>query len=194
MLAAVEAPGIRRRVIRRCFMKTKFLWFTLALTLIWAMKRYYSVAGADDLWWILSPTARLAGGMTGASFVGEPGAGYLSREHLFLIEKSCAGINFMIAAFGMLMFALGRRVKSFASGAIVLAVSILAGYSAAIIVNAARITIAMALAAQPFALSQLSPAQIHRLEGICVYFAGLVVLYELVLWVERRPEFFRSKA
>ena len=175
-------------------MKAKVFWFALALLLIWGLKRYYAVAGPDDLWWILSPTACLAGGMTGASFLMEPGEGYLSRERLFLIEKSCAGVNFMIAAFGMVTFVLRRGVTSVSSGAVVLGFSLLTAYSAAVVVNAARITIAMWLAAHPFALSQLTPAQIHRLEGITVYFAGLLVLYELVLRIERGGRSFRSRA
>ena len=68
-----------------------------------------------------------------------------------MIEKSCAGINFMIAAFGMLVLA-----------------------------NAVRVVIAMWLAAHPFAVSALSPADVHRLEGIAVYFGGLVLLHEAV--------------
>jgi exosortase K len=164
--------------------KAKVCWFALVLLAVWGMKRYYSGARADDLWWILRPTASLAGGMTGASFQVEPGAGYLSRERLFLIEKSCAGINFMIAAFGMLTFALRGRITSFAAGAVVLGVSALAAYSAAVMVNAARIAIAMWFAAHP--LSQLTPAQIHRLEGISVYFGGLVLLYELAVSLRSR--------
>ena len=175
-------------------MKAKLSCLFLGLLVIWAMKRYYSGANADDLWWILSPTALLAGGLTGASFHVESGAGYLSRERLFLIEKSCAGVNFMIAAFGMLTVVLRRRITSSASGAIVLGLSLLAGYSTAVIVNSGRITIAMWLADHPLALSQLAPAQIHRLEGVSVYFAGLVLLYELVLWAERGTLSWRRRA
>ena len=164
-------------------MKTKLFWLALILLVTWAMKRYYSRAGADDLWWILGPTARLSGG-TAASFVAEPGAGYLSRERLFLIEKSCAGVNFMIAAFAMLAFAFRRQVTSSYSGAIVLAGSLLAAYSAAVVVNAIRIRIAMWLIAHPVAVWRLSSAQSHRVEGIIVYFAGLVLLHELILRVQ----------
>jgi exosortase K len=174
--------------------KTKVSCFALALLMVWMMKRYYASAGADDLWWILSPAASLAGGLTGASFQVEPGAGYLSRERLFLIEKSCAGVNFMIAAFGMLTFVLRRRIASFVSGAIVLGLSLLAAYSAAVIVNAARITIAMWLAAHPLAFSQLTSAQVHRFEGVCVYFAGLALLYELAPRVERGADSLRGRA
>ncbi len=167
-------------------MKTKLFWLATVLLVVWTLKRYYSTAGADDLRWILGPTARLAGAVTGASFAPEMGAGYLSRERLFLIEKSCAGLNFLIAAFGMSAFVLRRRIASWISGTAVVAGSLLAAYCAAVTVNAVRIVIAMWLAAHPLAWARLDPAQIHRLEGICVYFAGLMLLYELVLAVERR--------
>lgn len=165
-------------------MKTKLFWVAVVLAAIWGMKRYYAGAGADDLWWILSPTAHLASGITRASFLMEPGAGYLSRERLFLIEKSCAGVNFMIAAFGMSTFVLRRRIRSLTSGAMVVGGSLLAAYAAAVIVNTARIAMAMWLMVHPLTFSGLNPAQIHRLEGICVYFAGIVLMYELVLRVE----------
>ena len=64
-------------------------------------------------------------------------------------------------------------------------VSLLASYVAAVMINAVRISIAMWLAAHPLTLSSLTPADIHRLEGIVVYFGGLVLLYELVRRVDR---------
>ena len=87
-------------------MKTRLVVLAVAVLIAWGLKRHYADARADDLAWILSPTARLVGVMTGTTFAPQPGEGYFSRERLFLIEKSCAGINFMIAAFGMLVFAL----------------------------------------------------------------------------------------
>jgi exosortase K len=159
--------------------KTKCCLAIFALLIAWAMKRHYADARADELWWVLSPTARLVGAMTGTAFTQTTGEGYFSYERLFLIEKSCAGINFMIAAFGML-FALSHRVGSGISIVRILGVSLVASYSATVIVNAVRITIAMWLAAHPVAPSALGAAGLHRLEGITVYFAGLVLLYELV--------------
>ena len=156
-----------------------------ALLIAWALKRHYADARADDLGWILSPTARLVGVVTGQRFTLQPGEGYFSRDRLFLIEKSCAGINFMVAAFGMVMFALLHRVASGMSAARVLGVSLLAAYAAAVLVNAARITVAVWLAAHPGALSAFSTADVHRVEGIAVYFGGLVLLYELVQRLDR---------
>ena len=166
-------------------MKTKLAVLTVTALAIWGMKRYYSDAGADDLRWILRPTASVVGVVTGTRFAATPGEGYFSSDRLFLIEKSCAGINFMIAAFGMLTFARLHRVERGMSGVGVLAVSLLASYAAAVAVNATRIAIAIWLAAHPVARSTFSAAEIHRIEGIAVYFGGLVLLHEIVQRTDR---------
>jgi exosortase K len=125
---------------------------------------------------------------TGATFVMQPGEGYFSRERLFLIEKSCAGVNFMIAAFVMLVVALAHRARSGAAAAGVLGVlgvSLVASYSAAVVVNTLRITVAMWLGARPAVFSGFSASDVHRIEGIIVYFVGLVLLYEVVQRLDR---------
>jgi exosortase K len=160
--------------------KAKLCVIGVVALIVWGLKRHYADSRPDDLWWILSPTARLVGVTTGSTFTMAPGEGYVSHERLFLIEKSCAGINFMIAAFGMLVFAIFHRVRSAPSAVRVLGIALIGSYVAAVIVNAARIVIAIWLAAHPVALPTLAPEDVHRLEGIAVYFGGLVLLYELV--------------
>jgi exosortase K len=167
-------------------MKTRLVVVGTALLIAWALKRHYAEARADDLWWVLTPTARLAGVITGAAFEMQPGEGYLSRERMFLIEKSCAGVNFIIAAFGMLTVALLHRVSSLLSAVRVLGAILAAGYASAVMVNAVRISIGMWLAAHPVATPALSAADAHRIEGILVYFGGLVLLYELTRRFDRR--------
>lgn len=166
-------------------MKTKRCALAVVVLVAWGLKRHYADARVDDLWWILAPTTQVVSVATGTEFVAVPGEGYFSSERLFRIEKSCAGINFMIAAFGMLAFALQHRVRSVSDGARVLCVSLLASYAAAVIVNATRIAIAMWIAARPLHSSLVSPADLHRLEGIVVYFGGLVLLYALAQRVDR---------
>lgn len=166
-------------------MKTKLCVLAGALLVAWGLKHHYAVASADELGWILMPTARAVGVTTGATFQSIPGEGYVSRDRLFAIDKSCAGVNFMIAAFAMTVLTFYHRITSSLSGAYVLGASLVASYGAAVFVNVVRITIAMWLAAHPHAFSGLSAVEAHRLEGIAVYFAGLVVLYEIALCLER---------
>jgi exosortase K len=172
---------------------------TLAILLLvalamWGMKRYYADASVDELQWILGPTATLVTALTGVPFEWEPGQGYLSRERFFLIAKACAGINFMIAAFGMVAVVRGQRIRSCRAAAGVLLMCVLASYSAAVCVNAARIAVAMWLAAHPAGFAGMTAAQVHRAEGIACYFAGLVLLYQLVKYVDRGSECVSSGA
>jgi exosortase K len=160
-------------------MKIKLLVLALVALIAWGLKRHYADTRVDDLGWILSPTARLVGVVTRAPFVKAPGEGYVSHERLFLIEKSCAGINFMVAAFLVMAFTCFRRVISAASGARILMGSLLTAYLAAVLVNTVRIAIALWLADRPQMLGMLTASEVHRLEGIAVYFGGLVLLHEL---------------
>lgn len=168
-------------------MKRTLAVLSLVALAMWAMKRYYAEAAVDELQWILGPTATLVTALTGVPFEWEPGQGYLSRERFFLIAKACAGINFMIAAFGMMAIVRGRRVTSCRSAAGVLLMCVLASYSAAVCVNAARITVAMWLGAHPTGFG-MTAAQVHRVEGIACYFGGLVLLHQLVQCVDRESE------
>ena len=167
-------------------MKAKLVVAAAAVLIAWVLKRHYAGARPDELWWILSPTARLAGVITATPFEMQMGEGYLSRERLFLIEKSCAGVNFMVAAFGMLMFALFHRVGSPTSAARLLGANLAAAYAAAVMVNTVRIAIAMWSTEYPVALATFNAADIHRIQGIAVYFGGLVLLYELTQRFDRR--------
>ena len=166
-------------------MKTKLIVVTVVALIVWGLKRHYSDAGADDLRWILRPTAWLVGTATGTAFAIAPGEGYVSHERLFVIEKSCAGVNFLAAAFGMVAVGLMHRIRSAVSFVSVLAASLIAGYGAAVVVNAVRIVIAMWLATHPSPLSTLTAADVHRFEGIAVYFGGLVAVYELARRIDR---------
>jgi exosortase K len=155
-------------------MRRAFVIVATALTML-ALKRHYSTADVEDLKWILAPTSVLVAALSGATFEFERGEGYLSRERFFVIEKSCAGLNFMIAALGMIGVGLARDVDR--RGTVwILAQSLALSYAAAVVVNTARILLAMRLASTDLALEWWTASRIHRLEGIAVYFAGLCVL------------------
>lgn len=181
-------------------MKTKLGVLTVVALVAYALKRHYADATTDALSWILTPSAHLVSLVTGVVFTAVPGEGYFSAERMFLIEKACAGVNFMIAAFALVAFALLHRVPSSRSGgrvlfcghgATIVGLSLLVSYLAALVVNSVRIVIAMWLAAHPTQWSSLSAADIHRLEGIIVYFGGLWLLYALVQWIDRGGLAFR---
>jgi exosortase K len=139
-----------------------------------ALKLYYSSAGVDDLRWILAPTAFLVELTTGLGFYFEAHVGYMSIDRTFLIALPCSGVNFLIVAFLTLSFRrlLGDHVtwRSLGLAAVI-------AYLATIVANTARISVAIQLRDLAPALDWLEPEDLHRLEGIAVYFAALLVLY-----------------
>jgi len=163
-------------------MKRRYTWNWIAQCFLvlagaFALKLHYSTASADQLRWILAPTAALVELVSGASFEFESSAGYISRERGFLIANSCAGVNFLIAAFLTLSMRklLGDRSKGGAWGFLPIAAII--AYLATLVANTTRITIALLLRQSPAEIGWLNPDQLHRFEGVFIYFGFLLLLF-----------------
>jgi len=141
------------------------------------LKQYYSTASANQLRWILAPTATLVALVTGESFQFESYAGYITSDHAFLIAPACAGVNFLIASFLMLALRrlwLDREAKI--SWRFIPTTAFVA-YLATLAANAVRIAIAIRLKRMPPQFGAFSPAELHRLVGIFVYFGFLLLLF-----------------
>ena len=167
-------------------MRAKLVMLAAMLLIAWGLKQHYADARPEDLSWMLTPTTYLVAAVTGVGFEWRTGEGYFSHEQMFLVEKSCAGINFMIAAFGMLVLALFHRGAGVWPALRVVGSALAVSYASAVVINTVRITVALWLADHRATTSLLSPAEVHRVEGIAVYFGGLVFLHELVRRYEPR--------
>ncbi len=146
-----------------------------------ALKLYYSTASANQLRWILAPTTVLVELVSGTRFAFESHAGYLSSDRSFLIAASCAGINFLITSFLMLSLRKLWRDRSqnrsdnlawrFIPSAALVA------YLVTVVANTVRISIALQLRRMSQDASWLTPNQLHRFEGIFIYFGFLLLLF-----------------
>lgn len=160
----------RRRVVAASMV------FAMSVAVAFALKLHYSRAAADDLRWILSPTTWLTERFTAVAFTWESGAGYVSRETMFVIAPSCAGINFLIIAFGMLVLAFVRPRRCARDNLMIAGASAVAAYAAAIVANTARIIVALSLHTHRVSAGFLTPERLHLLVGIAVYLGMLFVL------------------
>jgi exosortase K len=148
-----------------------------------ALKQYYSTATANELRWILAPTTFIVELLSGRSFQFESYTGYMSSDHTFVIAVPCAGVNFLIMAFVMLAL---RRLWDARFESVswrFLPVSIAVVYVTTVIANAIRICVALEIQRRSFAVSGLDANQLHRVEGIVVYFGCLMLLFVVM---ERR--------
>jgi exosortase K len=152
--------------------------YTSAFALAYAVKHHCSTAGADQLAFLLRPTAALVGYATAHEFVPERGAGFFCRELQLMIAPVCSGANFLIVAFTTLVLGFSARTGRpsrklawfFASAGL--------AYLATVLINAARITLSLGLA-EPLRATALSPAALHRLLGVVTYLGGLLALYTI---------------
>ncbi|HEY2963195.1 MAG TPA: exosortase K [Pyrinomonadaceae bacterium] len=163
-------------------MKQKTIWSAQLLFVMLCalgLKSYYSTATADDLRWILAPTTTLVELLIGRHFEFESYAGYMSSDHTFVIAVPCAGVNFLITAF--LMLALRRlwRGRFDAISWRFMPVAAVVAYGTTVVANAVRIFVALEMQARSTAVSGLTENQLHRLEGIVVYFGFLLLLFLL---------------
>jgi exosortase K len=145
-----------------------------------ALKSYYSTATPDELRWILAPTTTLVELLSGRSFVFESYTGYMSSDHTFVIAVSCAGVNFLLTAF--LMIALRRLWRDRFEGVSwrFLPLAAAFAYVATLIANTTRIYIALEIQRRAIEVNWLTGNQLHRLEGIVIYFAFLLLLFMLI--------------
>ena len=142
-----------------------------------ALKQYYSTATANELRWILAPTTLIVELLSGRSFTFESYTGYMSSDRTFVIAVPCAGVNFLIMAFVMLSL---RRLWTGRFESVswrVLPVSAATAYVTTLIANAMRIVIALEIQRRAVEVSWLTENQLHRLEGIVVYFGVLMLLF-----------------
>jgi exosortase K len=141
------------------------------------LKFFYSTTSVNQLRWILAPTTALVELISGQSFQFESHAGYINGDHNFLIAASCAGINFLITAF--LMLSLGHlwRNRSQSLSWKFVPYAALIAYLVTLLANTVRITTALQLRSMRVESGLLSPGQLHRFEGIFIYFGFLLLLY-----------------
>jgi len=151
----------------------------VVLVCVFALKLFYSTASANELLWILAPTTALVELVTGRSFVFEPYAGYMSEDRSFLIAGSCAGVNFLITAFLMLSGRPLLNARSEGRGWAFIPTAVVVAYLVTLVANTTRICLALWLRPAKGDVSWLDPNQVHRFEGIVVYFIFLVLLFEL---------------
>lgn len=146
------------------------------LVTAFALKYHYSTASVNQLRWILAPTTFLVELVTGTDFRFEPYAGYLSDDRTFLIAISCSGVNFLIIAFVVL--ALGRRCRGQMEWRF-LPIALFIAYLSTLIANTVRIVLAIYLQRADLEIGGLTYDEMHRIEGVVIYFGSLVVLYYL---------------
>ena len=157
------------------------VFYLFALLIAFGLKYHYSRAGSDDLLWILGPTAGLVEYLSGIKFENEANTGFVSQGYRTIIAPSCAGINFLIMAFCMAVFTSIHVIKGCRLKHLWLAASLVCAYILTVTVNTLRIIAAIYSYNADIYLGWITPARVHRLEGIVIYFFFLCLFYMIII-------------
>ncbi|HKX82661.1 MAG TPA: exosortase K [Pyrinomonadaceae bacterium] len=152
---------------------------TVVLGSAFLMKLFYSTSNVNDLRWILAPTSFLVEVVTDEEFYFESYAGYMNYDRSFLIADSCSGVNFLIMAFLVLCLMKLRKGLSTEVNWGFIPVALGAAFISTLIANTVRIAVAMRIHRMSSEMVWINPEQLHRLEGIFIYFGFLMLLFTL---------------
>ncbi len=145
----------------------------MSLLIMLALKHHYSLASADQLNWILAPTAKLVAWLTPAHPVYESGVGYVDFVQGIIVAPACAGVNFMIMAFGLAALCCMTGISRPTTLLICLVASLCSAYGYTLLVNAVRIGLSMMLYRTDIYGQWLTVQRLHRLVGIGLYLGAL---------------------
>jgi len=167
---------------------TRVAQLVVVLLCALTLKLSYSTASPNELRWILAPTTFLVELVSGTPFKFESHAGYISSDRSFLIAASCAGVNFLITSFLMLSL---RKLWRDRPGNLAwrfIPAAALFAYLTTLVANTARISIALRLQRMHLEIGWLSGNQLHRFEGIFIYFGFLLLLFMVSEKISYRTE------
>jgi exosortase K len=164
----------------RCRIKRNAPFYLAAVLIALALKHHYSLSGPGDLKWILGPTAGLVSILSGEQFAFHANAGYVQEAGRVAIAPACAGVNFMLMAFGMASFTGLHVMDNHRHRCVWLLSSLAASYGMTIGVNTLRIMVSIHTLQTTTFASDMAWEQAHRLEGIVIYFFFQYLFYSMI--------------
>lgn len=143
-------------------------------------KLLFAEADALALDWLLYPTSTMVALCSDRHFIPMGGEGYLDASGNIFIVPGCSGLNFFIilTAAGGCFVALSPY--SVRSRLVWCAVMPGLAYAATLLVNTQRILLAIFLYGRDITALPLSPEQLHRIEGVSVYYIYLCLFIMLL--------------
>lgn len=156
------------------------LWYLPLVPLVWALKAHYRQADAEQLHWILAPTAYLVNCVSDRRFQSLEGVGWIDPLGDFVIAPACAGVNFLILLLVLTTVLYLHSFPGRTGKSLWLLCAPIYAYGGTVVVNAVRILIAIHLYQAPIYGVWLTPERAHRLMGIFLYLSALWLLLSLV--------------
>jgi exosortase K len=169
------------------FQRFPFLTLLLMLCCFLAYQLLFS-ASVTQLRWLLHPVQQMVSVFCSIPFSFDPEQGYINEASKIAINKSCAGIQFLITICAMLLHITHTHYSRWIVFLRMLPPVLLCAYTTTIFANTIRIVCAIYIKKLSALLPVLSKPTIHEATGILVYGGALLVCYLVTIKLIKHPE------
>ena len=144
------------------------------------LKFGFTLADNNDLTFLLKPTDKLVGLLTGSHSIYLSDSGYF-HEHLnIIIDKSCSGFNFWILSFLLFTYLSIKHFDKTLSKILIIPTALFGAFPLTIFVNTSRIFASIVVQKQTKSILLNQQHIVHEAIGIITNLTFLILAYVLI--------------
>ena len=155
-------------------------YYLAAILLFILLKVGFTFADNNDLIFLLKPTDKFVGLLTGSQSVYLPDVGFFHEKPNIVIEKSCSGFNFWVLCFLTFVYLGLKYFDKHLHKILTVPTALLCAYLLTIFANTSRIVASLVVRNQTIGIFPDKQPLIHEMVGITTYFFFLVSVYFLI--------------
>ena len=155
-------------------------YYLIAAGLFILLKFGFTAAGNNDPAFLLKPTDKLVGLLTGSHSVCLVNSGYYHDKLNILIDKSCSGFNFWVLCFLMFTYLTVKYFDKPLHKVMVIPAALVCAYFLTIFVNTSRIFASIVVQSQTMYILPGRQYLIHEAVGVITNLSFLILAYYLI--------------
>lgn len=144
------------------------------------LKFGYTLADNNELIFLLKPTDKIVGLLTGSHSIYLPVSGYYHEYLNIVIDKSCSGFNFWVLCFLLFTYLTVKHVEKTLSKILTIPTALIGAYLLTIFVNASRIFASIVVQTQTKNIFLNQQHIVHEAIGIITNLTFLILAYVLI--------------
>ncbi|MCL2132278.1 MAG: exosortase K [Lentimicrobiaceae bacterium] len=161
-------------------------YYLAAIAIFVLLKIGYAFADINDLAFLLKPTAKFVGLLTGSQAVYSPDHGYYYENLNIAIEKSCSGFNFWILGFLVFSYLGLKYFDKHLHKILTLPTALIFAYLLTVFSNTSRIFASVIVRNQTITIFPDKQYLIHEIVSIITNLSFLILAYCLIEFLLKR--------
>lgn len=153
------------------------IYYLLMIGIFILFKIWFIYADNTSLAFILKPTSKLVGMVTGSSSIYLDESGYYFQDTNIIIDKSCSGFNFWLLCYTMLFFLVLKSLHKNSHKLLAIPAVMLGAYILTILVNTSRIFVSLTIQNSLISFLQIEQHIIHETIGVITNLSFLILFF-----------------